>query len=88
MLARTRAGVATPGAGLLGGSDGGAGTGIYSYLSMYAEVPDHEITLEDFEVSAFDRLRGAPARGDPPGDAHCAHPQVQLPRCPPAHRRR
>jgi hypothetical protein len=29
-----------------------------SFLSMYAEPPREELTLEDFEVTAFDRLRG------------------------------
>ena len=36
-----------------------------SALSMYAEPPNEELTLEDFEVLAFERLKGAcsPHRG-------------------------
>lgn len=40
-----------------GGIGGGVGASV-SYLSMYAEPPEVELTLEDFEVTAFDRLRG------------------------------
>jgi hypothetical protein len=29
-----------------------------SYLSMYSEQPNEEVTLEDFEVLAFERLKG------------------------------
>lgn len=29
-----------------------------SHLTMYADSPDEEITLEDLEVSAADRLKG------------------------------
>lgn len=29
-----------------------------SYLSMYAEAPNQEITLEDFEIYSFNRLKG------------------------------
>jgi len=29
-----------------------------SYLSMYAEAPNQETTLEDFEIYSFNRLKG------------------------------
>jgi hypothetical protein len=29
-----------------------------SLLSMYVEQPNEEVTLEDFEIAAFDRLKG------------------------------
>ena len=32
-----------------------------SRLSMYAVPPYDELTLEDFEILAFDRLKGTPA---------------------------
>ncbi len=32
---------------------------VESDLSMYAERPHEELTLEDFEVAALDRLAGA-----------------------------
>lgn len=39
-----------------------------SYLSMYADQPNEEVTLEHFEICAFNRLKGEgqasrPARG-------------------------
>jgi hypothetical protein len=39
--------------------EGASSSSSTSFLTMYAEQPDFEVTLEDFEVSAFDRLRGA-----------------------------
>jgi hypothetical protein len=46
------------GASAAGSAAAGAGASALSHLSMYAEPPDMELTLEDFEVAAFDRLRG------------------------------
>ena len=45
-------GVATPGA------PGAHGTALCG-VSMYAEQPEEELTLEDFEIYAFERLKGA-----------------------------
>ena len=45
-----------------------------SALSMYAEPPNEELTLEDFEVLAFERLKGAfrPRDAAPPRWWHVA----------------
>jgi hypothetical protein len=43
------------------GGIGGGGGGSHlsrSLLSMYVEQPNEEVTLEDFEIAAFDRLKG------------------------------
>ncbi len=59
MDVRRRASAATPGAALVAVGEVGVGASYTrSFLSMYAEAPNHEVTLEDFEVSAFDRLKG------------------------------
>lgn len=42
----------------VGYEGGGARQANVSYLSMYAEQPDDEMTLEDVEICAEDRLRG------------------------------
>jgi hypothetical protein len=47
-----------PGDGAYGAAKGGAALP-RSSLSMYAEQPNEELTLEDFEVLAFERLKGA-----------------------------
>lgn len=42
-----------------GGIGGGGGSHLSrSLLSMYVEQPNEEVTLEDFEIAAFDRLKG------------------------------
>jgi ribosome maturation factor RimP len=60
MDVRRRAGAATPGASLVSAEIRAKSS--QSFLSMYAEAPNHEVTLEDFEVSAFERLKGARQR--------------------------
>ena len=42
-----------------GGIGGGGASHLSrSLLSMYVEQPNEEVTLEDFEIAAFDRLKG------------------------------
>jgi hypothetical protein len=51
---------ATPASGAAGAGAGGAGAaagGATCELSMYREAPDGDISLEDFERFALDRLR-------------------------------
>lgn len=36
-----------------------AGDAALTHLSMYADAPSEEVTLEDFEFWAFERLKGA-----------------------------
>ncbi len=43
------------GAGLSAGS--GAGAALASSLTMYVDPPREDLTLEDFEVAALDRLK-------------------------------
>lgn len=52
------------------GRTGGAGTGTAAAavkglveLTMYKEAPAGEVSVEEFEKYALDRLRGAPAAG-------------------------
>ena len=48
------------GVGSSGAGGGGLpGSGAESFLSMYNEQPVEELTLQDFEVLALDRLKGA-----------------------------
>lgn len=42
-----------------GGAVGVSRGPVRSTLSMYAEAPTEELTLTDFEVLAFERLKGA-----------------------------
>ena len=49
-----------------------------SWLSMYTEQPDDELTLEDFEVYAFERLKGESVARDPPEAA--SEPATRGPR--------
>jgi hypothetical protein len=46
--------------GHFGAGFGGSAAPARSLLTMYAERPSEELTLSDFEVSALDRLAGAP----------------------------
>ena len=66
----------------------------FTGLSLYAEAPAEELTLEDFEIVAFDRLKGARpprvsvrplarARARADADAH-AHPLAHRPAARPS----
>ena len=58
---------AGPGAYAAGGVAAAAASrgGPISSLSMYQEQPSEELTLEDFEVLAFDRLKSGWPRHEP-----------------------